>query len=691
MTIAITGVGAVSALGGTAAETWTRIVRGERAFAPLTLFDTTGYRANLVGEVKDIPATGRADQPDFSRTSELAIRAAREALAQAELPPGRSLRIGLVLGGTTAGMLETESLLAVLLSPEGHVDPEARKTALSQMLTHPLSAPTDRMVRELGPFHRVRSLSSACSGGANAIMTGALWIELGLCDVVLAGAADAICRVTMSGFNALGAMDPNGARPFDVKRRGLTLGEGAGFVVLEKIGRKRAICTLLGWAARSEASHITNPEPTGEAPFQAMTAALSRAGLGAADVDWVNAHGTGTPLNDPMETNAIRRALGREADRVPVSSQKGQIGHTLAACGAIEAALSAMAIDRSVIPPTGGLEDPDPACQLVHVREAIETKVDIAISSSFGFGGMDTVLVLGGPERRAPERAPARRVYVTGVATLTPQGLRVGSDVLGPTMTRTNTDVDPVRGRRLDRASRLGAVTVEAAFGGAPPPHAGVVLGSAFGAVDATSAFMRRLNEKGPRLVSPADFPSLVPSSPAGHISIYLGLRGPTMVVADLATSGEAAVTTAYELIASGEADRITAVAVEERSTIVEEVLSVLFHTNGAERGEGASAIALASDPDHALAQIDRLMVWRDHAPALPSPPPGAVVVSREPFVWGDAEQVLCNEAKHEAAGAMAIAMAAARIAAGASAALAIGAARGSGYALFLSPCAASS
>src|SRR6185436_13732561 len=137
---------------------------------------------------------------------------AHAGLARAD---GRPPRFGLVMGGTTAGMLETESLLAVLLSPEGTVDPEARKEALRRMLSHPLSAPTDRLARELGPFSRVRSLSSACSSGANALLVGATWLELGLVDAVLCGAADALCRVTLSGFNALGALDPGGARPFD--------------------------------------------------------------------------------------------------------------------------------------------------------------------------------------------------------------------------------------------------------------------------------------------------------------------------------------------------------------------------------------------------------------------------------------------------------------------------------------------
>jgi 3-oxoacyl-[acyl-carrier-protein] synthase II len=726
VTIVVTGLGAITALGATASETWARVVRGERGLGELTVFEAEGYRSRIVGEVHGIPHEGDpgyARNAGFSRTSELALRAAREALVQAGLSrdagrdarDGHGLRVGLVMGGTTAGMLETERLLAVLLSPEGSVDPAVREQALRDMLTHPLSAPTDRVAKELGPFSRTRSVSSACSGGANAILVGATWLELGLCDAVLCGAADALCRITLSGFNALASLDPTGARPFDKRRRGLTLGEGAGFVVLERAEvaarrEQRAICTLLGWAARSEAHHITNPEPTGDAPFRAMQAALQKAGLGPADVDYVNAHGTGTPLNDPMEARAIGRVLGEHVRRVPVSSQKGQIGHTLAAAGAIEAALTALAIADGTIPPTGGLEEPDPECDVVHVRSALKRPIRAAVSSSFGFGGMDTVLVFGPPGAEAPAPRPSRGVLITGVATLTPTGLAVGRDVAAVPEQRDGDTVsveghlDASLARRLDRSSRMATIVCKAALGEAPR-DAGIVLGSAFGAVDNSAAFMRRLQERGPRFAPPADFPGLVPSSPAGHASIYLGLGGPAMVVADLAASGECAIAMAYELVASGAADRLAAVAVEERSAIVEQVLAVLFGEGGDEaRREGAAALALApaEDGQPALARIDQVVSWAsDPAVDLGVPPPGAIVVIGSQAghaaeivsgsAWASCPRFVCEDAcgEHEAIGGIAVAVAAAKIARGeATAALSVGTARGAGYAITLRPCA---
>jgi 3-oxoacyl-[acyl-carrier-protein] synthase II len=691
MTIVVTGVGAVTALGLDAKTTWERLLRGERAIAAIKLFDPGEVRGRVVAEV-----TGLDVPPQGSRTGELAVRAAREALADAGLDV-RARRTGLVVGGTTAGMFETEGLLATLLSnPEGSAE---REGALARMLSHPLSAPTDRVAAELGPFVRARSISSACSSGANALMIGALWLELGLVDAVLCGAADSLCRVIVAGFNALGALDPEGARPFDAKRKGLTLGEGAGFVVLEKGSKKPVKCTLLGWAARSEAHHITNPEANGAMPAAAMKAALARASVSAEEVDFVDAHGTGTPLNDPMETKALASVFGDRLAEVPVSSQKGQIGHTLAAAGAVEAVITALAVKEGVVPPTGGLSEVDPQCELRHVRAAERRALRVAASSSFGFGGMDTVLVLGDAARETAPRPAPRPVVITGIAAITPAGSFEGRDV-AELVTRTSEAravtipdgvLDAERARRLDRASRVAAVVVQRAL--PKDEDAALVLGIAFGAVDATAEFMRRLRDKGPRLVKPADFPSLVPSSPAGHVSIYLGLRGPAFVVADLAVSGECAIAQAWELVAAGEVARACAAGVEEKNAIVEGALSAVFGGKGGERrGEGAAALTLEADTGQPrLARLEEVWTWRDgDAPKIAPPALGAIVVgsATAPEAWNGCARVTCEAAgTHEALGAIGAAVAVAKVARGeVPAALFVGEARGWHYAGLLTP-----
>jgi 3-oxoacyl-[acyl-carrier-protein] synthase II len=413
-----------------------------------------------------------------------------------------------------------------------------------------------------------------------------------------------------------------------------------------------------------------------------------------------------------MEARAIARVLGDEVKRVPVSSVKGQIGHTLAAAGAVEAVITALAIRDGIVPPTGGLTEPDPECPLVHVRTAEKRSLRAAITSSFGFGGMDTVLVLAKEERATRTRAP-RRVVVTGTATATPSGLHIGRDTSrvpddraeGSTAVIPDGALDAERGRRLDRASRLGALVCGSALGDGPRDETGLVLGSAFGPLDATSAFMRRLREKGARLVPPAEFPSLVPSSVAGHVSIYLGLGGPAFVVADLAASGESALVQGWELVAAGEADRICVAAVEERSLLVESVLRVVF--GGADdeaaarsRREGAAAVVLAAEQGatNVLARVERVASWNDEKTeplaAFGPPPPDAIVVVGvasaeierilDASAWSSCPRVVASAGTgtHEAAGGIAVAVAAAKIASGAApCALVVGSARSRGYA----------
>ncbi len=604
--IVVTGMGLVTALGTSVGETWERLVRGERGLAEVTLFDTEGYRSRVGGQVRGALAEDGVGEPSWSRTTAMALTAAREAARDAGLDlnarrarPGREMRAGLVVGGTVGGMFETEDLLARF-----HAEPGAREV-LSRMLSHPLTATGDRLERELGPFARVRTLSSACSGGANALIVGATWLALGLVDLVLAGASDALCRLTWSGFNALGALDPEPCRPFDARRRGLSLGEGAGFVVLENDEHARArgalpIADLAGWAMGSEAYHVTNPEPTGAVPARLLDEALARAGLRAADVGYVNAHGTGTPLNDPMEARALRAALGDGLPGVLVSSSKGQLGHTLGAAGAIEAIVASLAIARGIVPPTGGLETPDAECALRHVLGRGEPhEVRVAVSSSFGFGGMDAVLVLTAPGHAPPPRETnARAVVVTGSA-------RLGATLPAARMPELpDGELDLARARRLSRASRVATALAARALRTAsrapalPRARTGVVLGSAFGSVDGSSAFMHRLFQKGPRLVSPAEFPNLVPSATVGHASIYLEQRGPALAVADLAASGEAAIAQGLELVQAGLADQIVAGAVEEASDIVERVLVALFAGGGATaaRSEGAGVLVLEDE-----------------------------------------------------------------------------------------------
>lgn len=738
MRIWVTGIGILSPLASGAESTMARLLAGDRGLGQLTLFELPGSRSTVAGEVRplDVAAVAGEDADSWSRTDAMAVLAAREALAQAGLTDsGQSL--DLVFGGTTAGMFETEAALAEMARDPTAIAP------LRQMLAHPLSATVDRLRRAVAPFRSARTLCSACSSSANAILLGAARIRGGQSDRVLVGGADGLCRLTYAGFGALGAMSDERCRPFDERRRGLSLGEGAAFLVLEseRSARRRGarpLVELRGWAAGSEAHHITMPEPSGEAVARLMAQALSSAALDPTHIDYVNAHGTATKANDPMETRALRRCLGTELDRIRVSSSKGQLGHTLGAAGALEAAVTAMALVQQAVPPTAGLERVDEACRLRHVFAAEQAPLRAAMSNSFGFGGMDTILVFARPEAFPPLSArPAQPVVVTAAASIGPLGLRTGRRIAeygepGPAPAAGAIDFDAAayldlgRARRIDRAGRLVATAVQAALSEAgvgldddeASHDAGAIIGSAWGAVDDSAAFVGRVLDRGAKFAAPAAFPNLVPSSPVAHASIYSGLGGPAFASFDLGATAEGAMVTAVELLAAGEGRCIAAGSVEESSAIAERALAPVCtgeERTGA-RSEGAQIVlfetqaswqarAARTSVPLPLADVVWWSSWRGEPLHLPAELPVPCSLERAVVVTGSRPHLvesLLRESSwsrvpcrcvarragvHEGAGGVAVAAAAAALGAGqAEAALIVGLAPDRGYALLLRP-----
>ncbi len=628
--VAVTGVGMVSALGSDARTTFARLCAGESGIAPVKAFDATGQRSTLAAEVPrfDDSFVPSGEEDLWSRSDRMAVAAAREALSHAGLSEAGA-GLCLAVGGTTGGMLEAERLLV----ERSELLPER---AVRRLLSYPLSTSLERLAESLGARGHSASVCSACSSGANAVLLGASWIESGRAARVLAGGTDALCRLTFSGFNALGVMSPEPCRPFDAERAGLTLGEGAAFLLLESEESARArgapvLAWLDGWAVASEAHHITHPEPSGATASRLLTSALARAGLGPADLDYVNAHGTATLQNDAAEARALAGALGPELSRIRVSSSKGQVGHTLGAAGALEAGFAALAVAEGLAPPTGGLRTPDPSLGLRHVIGSAEAlPIRAALSSSFGFGGTGTVLVFSEPQRaRAPRSRRATPLSVLSVTTLSggralpdAEAARVTS--LASTLEPLLEHLDPTRSRRFDRASALvtlGASAVVSRLGDAPG-QVGLVTGSAYGNVERSVEFLRRVFERGPRFASPADFPHLVPSAPGGNAAIYLGLRGPVLAVADLATSAEAALCGALALLEDGQADAMVAGAAEAHDEVVERLLAPLYRDGldgSVRRGEGASFVLVSR---HGSPSDVRVRFWADAARPEELPPP---------------------------------------------------------------------
>jgi 3-oxoacyl-[acyl-carrier-protein] synthase II len=325
------------------------------------------------------------------------LEATAEALRDAGLDLDREdpTRIGVVLGGGVSGLLDSENYLEALLT---RGPGSARPT---QVLNHPPDNTTVRIAERYGFLGPRSTITTACSSSATSLGYASDLIRHGLCDLVVTGGADSFARLTHGGFNALRAVDPAPCRPFDRRRKGLTIGEAAGILIFEEEERARRRgahihARFLGYGITGDAHHMTQPEPTGEAGARTLAACLKDAKLNAGDVDYVNAHGTATQQNDSAETYAVKRALGERAREIPMSSIKSMLGHCLCSAGAIEAVATVLTIERGVVPPTIRWEERDPECDLDIVPNvARDSRVRVALSNSFAFGGNSTVVAFG--------------------------------------------------------------------------------------------------------------------------------------------------------------------------------------------------------------------------------------------------------------------------------------------------------
>lgn len=395
----ITGLGAITAAGPTS-DHLRAALRGERTFiGPLRLLEAGGLKVGIAAEVARIPPPARSSrtaQVRASRSDRLALAAAEEALTSSRLDLDAipSHRVAVAIGSSTGGMLETESLYET--SVRGRRSGRLRP----QLLSSSVAAPTSFVASALGATGRRLAPSTACSSSAIALATGLEWIRSGAADVVIAGGSDGLTRMTFSGFLALQAMSPTPCRPFDRHRQGMSIGEGAAVLILEseEHARRRGapvLAELAGAAISCDASHLTAPDPSGQGAGRALAGALADARVAPHEVDYVNAHGTGTQQNDLAEAQALRRVLGEATPRIPVSSTKGLIGHLLGAAGAVEAVVCALAIGDGFVPANFNTTEVDPDCALDVVGPGgRRLSVRVAVSNSYGFGGNNCSVVL---------------------------------------------------------------------------------------------------------------------------------------------------------------------------------------------------------------------------------------------------------------------------------------------------------
>jgi 3-oxoacyl-[acyl-carrier-protein] synthase II len=404
--VAITGLGAVSPLGNDVETSWRNLVESKSGAATIKQFDASEYAVNFACEVKDFDPAEWIEKKQarrMDRFAQMIVAAAIQARDDAGLDiEADADRIGAAIATGIGGLKAFQDCFETLIErgPD-RVNP----FSIPQIIPNMGAGWVSMYLGTRGPLS---SQCTACAASNMAIGEATDAIRLGRADVMLAGGTEAgITRVGIAGFSAMRALSrrndapEKASRPFDAERDGFVMGEAGAVVVLEDLERAKArgakiYGELLGYGLSSDARHVTEPDPTGENPARAMKMAMADAGVNQDEIDYINAHGTSTPLGDASETRVIKLALGEEnARKTPISSTKGSTGHCLGAAGAIEAIFTILAVNRNTLPPTINQEQPDPECDLDYVpNEAREADVRVGVSNSFGFGGHNACIVV---------------------------------------------------------------------------------------------------------------------------------------------------------------------------------------------------------------------------------------------------------------------------------------------------------
>jgi 3-oxoacyl-(acyl-carrier-protein) synthase len=568
----ITGLGVIAAPGCGMDEIWPVIAAGQSGLRPLTLFQSPRYGQIPVGEVThDLTALGAPLHG--SRSDKLAWLAARDAIRDANLDPKAGAeRTGVLLGSSVGGTYDTERFLTALI--------KQRKMLARPTRFHECSSPVDLVADSFGLFGPSFAISTACSSGALAIATAAELIQSGQADVMLAGGTDSLSHTTWAGFHSLLLVDPQGCRPFDATRGGMSFGEGAAVVIIEaeEHARKRGakiLARLTGWGASCDAHHVTAPHPEGAGAVAAMQSALRRAQLSPDVIGYINAHGTGTRDNDVAESKALKTLFGTNIP--PFSSTKRFFGHSLAASGAIEAIVCIEALRRQQLPANPGFSELDPAVGLTPVTETRAAKLTHVMSNSFGFGGNNAVLIFSTPETVPQTRAtPTTPAIVTGLGLIVPEKNSISDRAIQPPLPPDSVKVHacgpladaatltPNQRRRLSRITQMAILAARRSHTADPAKRLAVALGTGFGCLDEGAVFIENLVAKDEAEPMPTRFPGSVHNAPSGQVAIDLGATGLNSAPTMGEISFESALWQAMNQLATGEADEALAGAVDE-------------------------------------------------------------------------------------------------------------------------------
>ena len=407
--VVITGIGMISPVGNTIDASWNNLINGNSGIDVIKSFDTSEMETKIAGEIKDfnpIDLIGKKESRRMDRFSQLAIVASQEALnsAQLNIDVTNEHRVSVMITSGIGGIITISEQIDILRDKgPSRISP----FLVPMMLPDMASSQVSMKFGAKGPNF---AIVSACASGGDSIGIASEFIKSNRVDIVLAGGSEAaICPIGIAGFNACHALSKNNSspkqasKPFDNNRDGFVLSEGAAVLVLEsrESANKRGVnilATLAGYGSSADANHITQPAPGGEGGVRAMNEAIVNAEINTNQIDYINAHGTSTPLNDKFETMAMKTVFGTEINNIAISSTKSMTGHLLAASGAIEAAISVKSLNENIVPPTINLNEPDPECDLNYTpNKSLHKNLFYTMSNSFGFGGHNCSLIFSKP------------------------------------------------------------------------------------------------------------------------------------------------------------------------------------------------------------------------------------------------------------------------------------------------------
>ena len=615
MRIAVTGLGAVTALGPTRESTWERLIAGETGIKEIRAWDTTRYKTKRAGAAQDFdplqhfpPKVARR----MDRCHQIAIAAAREAVADAGLDLNQIdlRRVGIVIGSSLGGMPSWQRFDKTLVA--------TGRSRGRLVYEYPLHVCLDRLTAALGFLGPRAVTSTACTASTLSIGFSLDLLRSGQADFMLTGGVDPLAEFSFAGFSSMKNVAPEACAPFSLPI-GLTTGEAAGLLIIEPLERAvergaRVYAELVSHQLTADAYHPTSGDPTGVTQRRAIVEAMERSGVTPEDIDYVNAHGTGTAGNDQIESKLMPVIYGDRGALLPISSVKGALGHTLGAAGGIEALITVLAVARDMIPPTTNFTEPRPGPDVDCVpNKARNQTVNVAITQNFAFGGNNAAIVIRKhdlPGIRAPE-FPQRRVVLSGMGLITPigngkdeflAGLESGrcgigeietfdTDGISPSNGATVVDFDPARFtrarmRRMDRYGQLTVCAAELAFRDASlkvtrdnSGRIGIMVGTTLGPLASVKAFHEPMAAGHPEKCNPAIFPNTVLNAGAGLVAIQLRLKGCNAALSCGKSSGLGAVGHAYEHVHAGGADVVIAGGVEELDRAALTVFTAATHT----------------------------------------------------------------------------------------------------------------